>query len=112
MAVYVNNLVVNAGEDFYQEMTIFGGNGETPLTLTGYTLTSMIRKHAESTTKTADFTTGIVNATKGIMSLSLPSSTTSGLKEGRYVYDVLLNTGTMKSIIVEGMVLIRTGITS
>lgn len=112
MAVYVNNIVINAGETFSQPLTILSSGG-TPLNITGYAASSMIRKHAESNTKTADFTVGITSAAKGIITISLGSSITSTIKEGRYVYDVLLtDTSNLKSIVVEGMVLVRTGISS
>jgi len=113
MAVYVNNIVINAGETFSQPLTIIDSGGSNPVNLTGYAVSSMIRKHAESTTKTADFTVGITSAFKGRITLSLGSSITSTIKEGRYVYDVLLkDTANLKSIVVEGMVLVRTGISS
>jgi len=113
MAVYVNNIVINAGETFSHPLTIIDSGGSNPVNLTGYAVSSMIRKHAESTTKTADFTVEITSASKGRITLSLGSSITSTIKEGRYVYDVLLkDTANLKSIVVEGMVLVRTGISS
>ena len=73
----------------------------------------MMRKHELSTKKTADFNVSIVNSTGGIVSLGLASTVTSAIKEGRYVYDVMLTTGgNMRSIVVEGMALVRIGITS
>jgi len=112
MSVYVNNITINAGETFSQPLTILNSSGSA-INLTGYAASSMIRKHAESTTKTADFTVGITSAADGLITLQLSSSTTAGIKEGRYVYDVLLtDNASLKSIVVEGMVLVRTGITT
>ena len=112
MSVYVNNITINAGETFSQPLTILNSSG-TAVNLTGYAASSMMRKHAESETKTADFTVGITSAADGLITLSLSSSTTAGIKEGRYVYDVLLtDTANLKSVVVEGMVLVRTGITT
>ena len=113
MTVYVNNININSGAEFYQELTILGADGSSPVNITGYAVTSMMRKHALSTTKTADFNVSIVNSTDGIVSLGLASTVTSAIKEGRYVYDVMLTTGAnMRSIVVEGMALVRIGITS
>jgi len=72
----------------------------------------MMRKHSKSSTATT-FNVGITSAAEGKIALGLASTITSALKEGRYVYDILLTTPTnMKSIVVEGMVLVRVGITS
>ena len=112
MSVYVNNITINAGETFSQPLTILNSSGSV-VNLTGYAASSMIRKHAESNTKTADFTVSITNASQGIITLGLSSTTSGGIKEGRYVYDVLLtDSASLKSIVVEGMVLVRTGITT
>lgn len=112
MSVYVNNITINAGETFSQPLTILNSSGSA-VNLTGYAASSMMRKHAESTTKTADFTVGITSAASGLITLSLSSAITAGIKEGRYVYDVLLtDSANLKSIVVEGMVLVRTGITT
>jgi len=113
MSVYVNNLVIDAGEDFSLPLTIIDSSGLNPVNLTGYAASSAIRKHSESSTKSADFTVGITSAVKGKITLSLASTITSTIKEGRYVYDVLLITAAnFKSIAVEGSVLVRSGITS
>ena len=112
MAVYVNNLTINSGETFSQPLTILDSSGDT-LNLSGYAASSAVRKHAASTSKTAEFTVGITSAAEGSITLSLGSTITSDIKNGRYVYDVLLiSNANIKSIAVEGMVLVRTGITS
>ena len=113
MSVYVNNIVINSGAEFYQELNILSSNGDDAINLTGYAATSMMRKHAESTTKTADFVVGITSAAKGTVSLGLGSTVTAVLKEGRYVYDLMLTTDmNTRSIVVEGMALVRSGISS
>jgi len=111
MAVYTNNITINVGETFSLPLTILSSTGGE-LNLTGYAASSAMRKHPTSSSKT-DFTVGITSAAEGLITLSLGSTITSGLKEGRYVYDVLLISDTnTKSIVVEGMALVRTGITS
>ena len=113
MSVYVIIFVINSGAEFYQELNILSSNGDDPVNLTGYAATSMMRKHAESTVKTADFVVGITSAAKGTVSLGLGSTVTAVLKEGRYVYDLMLTTDmNTRSIVVEGMALVRSGISS
>lgn len=111
MAVYTNNISINAGDNFSLPLTILSSSG-TELNLTGYGASAAMRKHATSSTK-SDFTVGITSAAEGLITLSMASTITSELKEGRYVYDVLLiSDENFKSIVVEGTVLVRTGITS
>jgi hypothetical protein len=113
MAVYVNNITINSGENFSLPLTILDSNGDIPLNLTGYAASAAIRKHAESSTKTADFVVGITSAAKGRVTLSLASTITSSIKEGRYMYDLLvISSANYKSIAVEGSVLVRSGISS
>ena len=112
MAVYTNNLIISSGESFSIPLTILDSTG-VELNMTGYAASSAIRKHPNSSTKAADFVVGITSATEGLVTLSLGSTITSSLKEGRYVYDLLLISDTnMKSIVVEGSVLVTSGITS
>jgi len=111
MAVYTNNIVINAGDNFSLPLTILNNAGGV-LNITGYAASAAMRKHATSSTK-SDFTVGITSAAEGLITISMASTVTSELKEGRYVYDVLLiSDANMKSIVVEGTALVRTGITS
>ena len=113
MAVYANNIVIPSGCEFQLPLTITDSGGNTALNLTGYAVTSMMRKHAESSTLSAQFVVGITSAADGEIVLSLASTITAALKEGRYVYDVMLTSdNNTKSIAVEGTALVRVGITS
>ena len=107
MAVYVNNITVNSGDNFYRDFYLDNADG-TPLDLTGYTGSSQIRKHPESTNATATFTLSFVDRTNGRIRLALSPSTTKDIKAGRYVYDILFtDASNNKSIVVEGNVLVR-----
>ena len=111
MAVYVTNLVVNAGADFSQSFTLEDANSNSAKNLTGHKVSAQMRKHAASSTKT-DFTTAIVNVATGEIKVGLTTTQTAALKPGRYVYDVQITTpegGTYKA--VEGSALVRGGVT-
>jgi hypothetical protein len=71
-----------------------------------------MRKWAGSVGVTT-FTTTIVNASAGQIRIGLGSSATSNLKPGRYIYDILItdNGTNVVSRVVEGMVLVREGVT-
>lgn len=112
MSVYVNNIVISAGASFSQELTL-SGNDDSIVNLSGYGISSYIRKHPESSVKTAEFIVDIINPTQGTIQLSLDSTVTATIKEGRYVYDILsIKPDGKKSIIVEGNISARAGISS
>ena len=46
MAVYVNNISINSGENFYRDFYLDDVNGNS-IDLTGYTGKSEVRKHPE-----------------------------------------------------------------
>ena len=108
--VYVNNITVDSGEDFSQDFTLYETGGKL-VDLTNYTAKGQLRKHADSNTAIT-FQIEYVDRVKGKIALNIPRWTTSLLKPGRYVYDVMLtdNTDSM-SRVVEGMVLVREGVT-
>ena len=112
MTVFVQNLTINARESFSRDLDILSADGTGGVDLTGYTANSHLRKHTDSGLS-AVITVGITSAAEGKITLGLASTITGALKEGRYVYDVMLATSaSMKSIVVEGMALVRSGITS
>ena len=111
-AVYVANIIINAGADFSQSFNLTD-TSNTPTNLTGYTVSAQLRKHAGSNTKT-DFIVDIPSPeTEGTINLSLTSTQTTNLKPGRYMYDVVIqepDPGT-KTRVVEGSALVREGVT-
>lgn len=105
MAVYVNNIILKTGEYFSRDFYLDNLDG-SPLDLSGYFGSSQIRKHQDSLNPTATFLLTFVDRTNGRIRLSLSASATTGIKPGRYVYDILFtdNTG-KKSIVIEGNIL-------
>jgi len=111
MSVYVKNLTINNGTDFTEKFELYqtGGN---PIDLTNYNAASSLRKHSNSQTSVS-FTVGFTDRKNGKIKISIPSWTTSRLKPGRYVYDILLTKPNGdKTIAVEGSVLARAGIST
>ena len=110
-SVYVNNLVVNSGTDFSQTFTLESSDSDSALDLTGYTASAQMRKYSGSSTFTT-FTSSIsVPNTLGKIIISLTSNQTVDLKPGRYVYDVVITRDGVKTRVIEGMVLVREGVT-
>ena len=103
MAVYVNNITVDTGSNFFRDFYLDNADG-TPLDLTGYTGKSEVRKHPESVGAAATFTVSFVDRSDGHFSLSLDRYVTEKIKPGRYSYDVMFtDSSNQKSIVLEGM---------
>ena len=109
MSVYVRNLTISAHSDFSEnfELSQLGG---TPTNLTGFTVQSQMRKHPDSSTA-YDFAVGITSAADGKLTLSMTDTVTKTIKPGRYMYDVVLTRpGGDKTVVLEGSVDVRAGI--
>lgn len=111
-AAYVSNLVINAGASFNQTFNLTNSTDGSYLDLSLYSISAQMRKHAVSSVKT-EFATSVENASEGKFAVALTSEQTTSLKPGRYVYDVVLTVSgtTTKTRVVEGMVLVREGVT-
>lgn len=110
MAAIVINLVIEQGTDFEAEFNISDELGN-PLNLTNYTIISTLKKSFYSKTSVS-FNTLIYDAQNGIIKISMPYTTSSTLKGGRYVYDVVIvanNTG-LKRRVLEGVVTVTEGV--
>lgn len=110
-ATYVSNITVNSGENFNQTFTLESADSSSPLNLTGYSVSSQMRKHAGSATKT-DFTAeALTPLTDGRIMISLTHTQTAVLKAGRYVYDIVIEKDSIKTRVLGGMVLVKQGVT-
>lgn len=111
-SVYVSNLVINSGASFSQDFYVENSSTNSPLDLSQSSVNAQMRKWAGATGVTT-FTASVVNVSTGQIRISLGTTATSLLKPGRYVYDVLItdNLSNTKTRTVEGMVLVREGVT-
>ena len=87
----IQNITIDQDADYTETLTIKDSAG-TVVDLTGQTITSKIRKTHLSTSSTS-LTTAIVSATDGTCSITLTDTVTSGLSEGRYVWDLTTTDG-------------------
>lgn len=111
MAVYVSNLVINAGVDFSQIFDL-RNSADGIFDLGGCSVKSQLRK-TPSSSSYYEFQVSIVDVSVGKVQLSMASTITSTIKSGRYAYDILLTLPNTKKIItLEGNVLVRTGIST
>ncbi len=111
MAVYVSNIVINSGTTFSETFTLESAATNSSFNLTGYTGAAQMRKHAGASTG-HDFTVDIPSSgTTGQIILTMTATTTSAIKAGRYVYDIIITKDSNKQTVVEGNVLVREGVT-
>ena len=111
MAAYVSDIVSEGGANFDQSFNL-ENSANAPLDLTGYTGTAMMKKHHSSSSPAATFSVMFPNAAQGQLKISLGSTATGALKPGRYMYDVLLNDGSVKTRVVEGSAIVTAGVTT
>ena len=112
MSVRVVNLVIPQGTDFSSSFMLEEYN-DLPIDLAGYTGSCHVKKHPSNTAK---YTMAVTfpNPEYGEINVSMASSITSTIKEGRYLYDVLLTevaTG-LKTRVVEGTVTVTAGVST
>jgi hypothetical protein len=111
-AVYVNNLVIKSGSDFSQSFTLEESDSNSPLNLTDYEINAQMRKWSGSSTAITFSTSVEFPSTSGKILISLSSADTVNIRPGRYVYDIIItNSFGVKSPAIEGMVLVREGVT-
>ena len=97
---YTVNINVNAGVDFSQQFTITGPD-LAPVDITGYKFYAQLAKHPtaiDANVSTSGspvyeyrpFTTRVISGTAGTYSISMDSTNTSKLEEGKYVYNIIM----------------------
>ena len=70
------------------------------------------RRRPEPSKKKHDFTVSFTDTANGIVKIAMTDVVTTGIKAGRYIYDVLITDSSgLKTRIVEGSALVREGAT-
>lgn len=103
---YGLNLTIYGGADFVTNLNV-KNTSSAAFDLTNYTgSASMSKSVAVGATLgiTTSFTVGFTSAFDGKMKISLGTTSTRNLNEGRYVYDVLVSSGTTTYTLVNGNV--------
>lgn len=81
------------------------------LNLSGYSVAAQMRKSYYSNTATS-FTMTISDAAAGQITMAMNAANTSNVTPGRYVYDILLTSGSgVKTRIIEGIVTVMPSVT-
>jgi len=102
MAVYAN-LIIDQGSDFRSTITVEDTTSNI-VNLENYTGRGQMRKTYTSNTA-YDFTVEIPNPSLGELTISLNSEITTGIKPGRYVYDIeIISSAGVITRVLEGQV--------
>ena len=105
------NITAKQGSDFTQEVIVYEENDQTAVNLNSYTIKSEIRKTPSSSLISA-ISIGGLDPTNGRFLMYLTSAQTAAIPAGRYVYDVIITDSFgIKNRVIEGMVLVREGVT-
>ena len=111
---YGTNLVINTGSTFKDSFTVKTTSGSA-FNFNGWTGSSQMAKSVSigsSSYAAATFAVGFTSAIGGKFDISLGSTATRLLTEGRYVYDILVSSGSTIYRIASGNVLVIPGISS
>ena len=112
MSAYTQNIFINVHSDCSYPFDVINSDG-TVIDVTNLDFASQMRKHPDSSTAVG-FAVTVLNAELGKIQISMGSTLTGTLKSGRHVYDIVSTShiNGKKSIVVEGTVLVRAGISS
>lgn len=85
-------LNLDQGTDFSTIISLTDDTYGMPIVLSGYNVSSQMRKSPYSQNATANLICTISDATNGVITLSMNNQTTSNITGGKYVFDVRLIT--------------------
>ena len=109
MPAAYSNLYLEQGTTFTTTITLDDVYGET-YNLAGYTASSQMRKSYYSTSANT-LTATITGNANGEITLSMTAANTALLSPGRYMYDLVITTGSTKTRVVEGIINVLPGVT-
>jgi|TARA_R100000231_G_scaffold59484_1_gene48858 hypothetical protein len=103
MAAGKYDIVIDQGSDFAIEVQIQQNSAN--VNLSTHSARAQLRPTPTSSTKTADFTCSITNASQGKIKMSLGNSVTANISNGKYYYDLELVNSSDSSVtrLIEGV---------
>ena len=117
---YAANLALYTGTDFKTTFNVVD-TSDVAFDFQGLTTTSVWSGSAQmqksagvaaTTVAAGTFTVGFTSSRGGVIDISMGSTSTTSLSEGRYEYNVLVSSGSTIYNIVNGNILVYTGIAS
>ena len=108
------NLTIHTGSNFSANFNV-DNTSNSPYNFENWTGSSQMAKSVaigSSAYPVATFNVGFTSAAAGKINISLSSTETRNLSEGRYVYDLLVSSGSTVYSLANGNVLVLAGISS
>lgn len=103
---------IGQNETFKVLATLPASTGSTPLDLTDYTFYGKVRENYKTDEVAAEFTiTKVTPYSSGSIIIELENSKTRTLSLKKYVYDIIVESGSFKRKILEGYITVRPQVT-
>ena len=111
MAVFSTNLIIYKHTDFEQTFVLEDGQTNSAKDLTGFTGTCRMQRTLNLGSLTA-FTVTFINRSLGKVRISLTSTQTANIADGKYFYELMLTDpdGVVERVI-EGVVIVKQPVT-
>ena len=111
MAAYVE-LYLDQGTTFNNIINLTDDFTNTPINVSGYVVTSQMRRSYYSANISANITCTLSNVANGEITMSITAANTANIKPGRYLFDVkTLDTYNQTSRILEGIITVSPCVT-
>lgn len=111
MASYVE-LYVDQGTTFNNTINLTDDLTNAYINVSGYTVTSAMRRSYYSANTSANITCTITDAPNGEITMHMSAGTTANIKAGRYLFDVkMVDVAQITSRVVEGIITITPRVT-
>ena len=110
MAEYVE-LYLDQGSDFSITVNLTDDSTQSSENIAGYTVTSSLRRSLLSQNATASFVCLLTDPNQGEFTISMDSANTANLREGRYFFDVKVNSNTSITRLIEGIMIVTPSMT-
>jgi hypothetical protein len=111
MTAAAYNLTIEQGSDFAIQLTL--SEEGAPKNLTGYSGRAQMRAKKTDASPAASFTVDVLDATLGILKMTMSNATTTNVAPGLYFYDLELHTALdgVVSRLLEGQVTVTAEVT-
>ena len=103
MANYTE-LFIDTGSDFGIDLTVTNDFNGAGLNLSGYNVSSQIRRSYYSRNPTANFTCNVADVSNGVVTLTLSGPASANVTPGVYVFDVKANAANSSLRLLEGII--------
>lgn len=111
MASYVE-LYVDQGTTFNNTINLTDDVTNAYINVSGYTITSSMRRSYYSANASANITCTISDAPNGEITMHMSANTTGAIKAGRYLFDVkMVDVAQITSRVLEGIITITPKVT-